>query len=90
MGDIARGRVEHNGGAPQRAAERSPGLAVVALAVVAFVVCVVNFAMGSAGAGVDAAIVGLLGFGAGLAWLAMDRRKIRDAERGGSVSRPVR
>ncbi|OIN82624.1 hypothetical protein BMG05_01305 [Mycobacterium malmoense] len=35
---------------------------------------------------VAAAIVGLLAFGAGLAWLAMDRRRIRDAER----ERPVR
>ncbi|MGO9693828.1 MAG: LapA family protein [Mycobacterium sp.] len=47
----------------------------------AFVVCVTNFALGQAGAGVAAAIVGLLAFGAGLAWLAMDRRRIRQAER---------
>jgi Na+-driven multidrug efflux pump len=62
--------------------DRSPGLLVVAAAVLAFVVCVTNFALGQAGAGVAAAIVGLLGFGAGLAWVAMDRRRIRDAERG--------
>lgn len=59
----------------------SPGLVVVAAAVLAFAVCVANFALGEADAGVAAAIVGLLAFGGGLAWLAMDRRRIRDAER---------
>ncbi|OBI83500.1 hypothetical protein [Mycobacterium sp. 1245805.9] len=67
---------------------RSPGLLVVAVAAVALVVCVTNFALGDAGAGVGAAIVGLLAFGAGLAWLAMDRRQIRDAERGSDTDRP--
>ncbi len=61
--------------------ERPPGLVVVAAAALAFVVCVTNFALGQAGAGVAAAIVGLLAFGAGLAWLALDRRRIRQAER---------
>ena len=70
--------------------QRSAGLIVVAVAAVAFVVCVINFALGEAGAGVAAAIVGLLAFGAGLSWLAMDRRRIRDAERGSPTSRPPR
>ncbi|OBG23598.1 hypothetical protein A5764_10655 [Mycobacterium sp. 852002-51057_SCH5723018] len=60
---------------------RSPGLVVVAAAALAFVVCVTNFALGQADAGVAAAIVCLLGFGAGLAWVAMDGRRIRDADR---------
>ncbi|MGZ4526905.1 MAG: LapA family protein [Mycobacterium sp.] len=47
----------------------------------AFVVCVATFALGDAGAGVAAAIVAVLAFGAGLDWLAMDRRRIRQAER---------
>jgi Na+-driven multidrug efflux pump len=68
--------------------QRSAGLIVVAAAAVAFVVCVINFALGEAGAGVAAAIVGLLAFGAGLSWLAMDRRRIRDAERGSPATRP--
>jgi hypothetical protein len=81
----ASGPVEH-GASPGRKAsvpdsDRSPGMLVVAAAVLAFVVCVANFALGQARAGVVAAIVGLLGFGAGLAWVAMDRRRIRDAER---------
>lgn len=72
MRQIAHGHVDHRW---------SPGLVVVAAAVLAFVVCVANFALGQANAGVAAAIVGLLAFGAGLSWLAMDRRRIRDAER---------
>ena len=69
---------------------RAFGIAVVAAAVLAFVVCVTNFALGNAHAGVAAAIVGLLAFGAGLAWLAMDRRRIRDAERNWPASRSPR
>jgi Na+-driven multidrug efflux pump len=68
----------------------TPGLVVVAAAGLAFVVCVANFALGQAGAGVAAAIVGLLTFGAGLAWLAMDRRRIRDAEREWPLTHPMR
>jgi uncharacterized membrane protein YhaH (DUF805 family) len=70
--------------------ERSAGLIVVAAGAVAFVVCVINFALGQARGGVTAAIVGLLAFGAGLAWLAMDRRRIRDAERGWHTDKPPR
>jgi hypothetical protein len=64
-------------------AKRMPGLVVVvvAAAVLAFVVCMTNFAFGEAKAGIDAAIVGLLALGAGLDWLVMDRRRMRQAER---------
>ncbi|KKC05760.1 hypothetical protein [Mycobacterium nebraskense] len=61
--------------------ERTPGLVIVGAAALAFAVCVATFALGDAGAGVAAAIVALLAFGAGLAWLAMDRRRIRETER---------
>jgi Flp pilus assembly protein TadB len=87
MRQITWGRVDHDRTArrdtaePAQRWERSPGLAVVGAAVLAFVLCVTNFALGNAHAGVSAAIVALLAFGAGLAWLAMDRRRIRDAER---------
>ena len=57
------------------------GLVVVAAAVLAFVVCVAFFSLGEIGAGITAAIVGLLAFGAGLSWVDMDRRLIRQAER---------
>ena len=55
----------------RRDAERSPGLVIIGFAILAFVVCVINFALGEAGAGVVAASVGLSAFGASLAWLVM-------------------
>lgn len=69
---------------------QTPGLLVVAAAALAFVVCVANFALGEPGAGIAAAIFSMLAFGAGLAWLAMDRRRIRDAERDRLIGRPAR
>lgn len=90
MRQIARRRVDHDRAESAHGpSERSPGLVVVAVAAVAFVVCVTNFALGEAGAGVAAAIIGLLAFGAGLSWLAMDRRRIRDAERHCRVGHPA-
>ncbi|APA76089.1 LapA family protein [Mycobacterium avium subsp. hominissuis] len=73
-----------------RDAAPTSGLAAVGIAAVAFVVCVANFALGHAGAGVTAAIVAMLAFGAGLAWLAMDRRRIRQEQRDWTISRPAR
>lgn len=75
---------------PANDAELTTGLAIVGAAALAFVVCVTTFALGHAGAGVVAAIVALLGFGAGLAWLAMDRRRIRQEERDWVISHPAR
>lgn len=89
MGDIAR-----DYGDPDRTArpdgqsiddidavERIPRLVVIAAAAVVFGVGVTNFALGQVGPGVAAVSVGLLVFGAGLSWLAMERRRIRQAER---------
>ncbi len=70
--------------------QRTPGLVVVAAAVIAFVVCITNFALGQARVGVAAAIIALLAFGAGLSWLAMDGRRIRQAEREWVISHPAR
>ncbi len=96
MGQITRDTVGHDW-TPGRYhdeavqdAPRTPGLLVVVAAALAFVACVTNFALGRAGAGVAAAIVALLAFGAGLAWLAMDRRRIRQAERDWVVGHPER
>ncbi len=70
---------------------RRRGLVVVGAAALAFVVCVATFALGQAGAGVAAAIVAMLAFGAGLSWLGMDRRRIRQTERDwATISHPVR
>lgn len=95
MGQITRDTVDHEWTAPSCAGpvqhpQRSPGLLVVAAAALAFAVCVTNFALGQAGAGVAAAIVAMLAFGAGLSWLAMDRRRIRQAERDGVIGDPAR
>ncbi|OBF11455.1 hypothetical protein A5730_05995 [Mycobacterium sp. ACS4054] len=69
---------------------RTPGLVIVGAAVLAFAVCVATFALGDAGAGVAAAIFAMLAFGAGLAWLAMDRRRIRETERDWPVGHAAR
>ncbi|WP_407686289.1 LapA family protein [Mycobacterium sp. HUMS_1102779] len=87
MAHDARGLVDddratrRNTNPPIPEGQPAPGHVVVAAAALALVVCVVSFALGQAHAGVYAASVGLLAFGAGLAWLAMDRRRIRQAER---------
>ncbi len=75
-------------GPPQHSV-RTPGLVVVAAALLALVVCVTNFALGEVGAGIIAAIIGLMALGAGLDWLAMDRRRIRQAEREWFLSHPT-
>lgn len=77
-------------GSETKRGETTRGLVVVAAAVLAFVVCVASFSLGEIGAGITAAIVGLLAFGAGLSWLDMDRRRIRQAEREWFTSHPVR
>ncbi len=52
-------------------------------------VCLANFALGHVGAGVAAVIAGLLAFGAGMAWLAMDSRRVRQAERDWFINHPA-
>ncbi|MCV7195009.1 LapA family protein [Mycobacterium angelicum] len=69
--------------------ERVPGLVVVAGAALVLVVCVANFAFGQVTIGIAAAIGGMLVFGAGLAWLSMERRRVRQAEREWSLDHPV-
>ncbi|WAJ42609.1 LapA family protein [Mycobacterium sp. Aquia_216] len=75
---------------PPQDSVRTPGLIVVGAAVLALVVCVTNFALGEVSVGVTAAIIGLMALGAGLDWLSMDRRRIRQAERDWFVSHPTR
>lgn len=70
--------------------ERAPRLVVVAAAVLAFVVCPLIFAAGQVGAGIAAVIAGLLAFGVGLDWLAMEGRRVRQADREWSASHHVR
>jgi membrane associated rhomboid family serine protease len=60
---------------------KAPGLVFVAVAVVAFVICLASFAVRQVGVGVGAAIVALLGAGAALAWLTMEGRRVRQVQR---------
>lgn len=100
MGDISRRRVDSTPYAGQQIedVERLPGLVVVVGAALVFVVCVANFAFGQVTVGIATAIGGMLVFGAGLAWLSMERRRVRQAEREWSLdhrnrprsNRPVR
>ena len=96
MGPISRNRADHGGTArlhPDRSTkdvERAPMLVVVASAVLAFVVCPANFAAGQVGAGIAAFIAGLLASGVGLDWLAMERRRVRQADRDWCAGHPMR
>lgn len=94
MGGISRSPYDRDSGKRVRGEELEPGLAelerkaetipsvvVVAAGVVSFGVSVAEFAFGQARLGVATASVGLLVIGAGLSWLAMERRRIRQAER---------
>lgn len=54
---------------------------MVAIAVVAFVVCLASFAEHAVGVGIGAAIVMLLTAGAALAWLTMEARRVREVQR---------
>src|ERR1700759_2364834 len=69
--------------------ERIPRLVVIAAAVVVFVVGLTNFALGQVGLGVAAVSLGRLVFGAGLTWLAMERRRVRQAEREWLINHPA-
>jgi membrane associated rhomboid family serine protease len=95
MGDIAHNLVDPRPHADESMndmndVERAPRLVVVAGVVLAFVVCIANFALGQVGIGIAAAIGGLLAFSAGLAWLAMERRRVRDTERELLSNHPAR
>lgn len=90
MADISRRPIDlsTHDGQPLDDVERAPGLVVIAGAVLAFVVCVANFALGQVAIGIAAAIGGMLALGAGLAWLSMERRRVREAEREWSFDHP--
>jgi len=87
MGDNASDPVDHHrttqplAGETMKNTAKTPGLVLVAVAVVSFVVCLASFAIRQVGVGVGAAIVALLTAGAALAWLAMEARRVRQVER---------
>jgi hypothetical protein len=63
------------------AAAHHPGLVLVAIAVVSFVVCVASFATRHIDAGVGAASVSLLAAGASLAYRSAELRRVRQVQR---------
>jgi hypothetical protein len=87
MGDTASDPIDHQRTTQPLAGEtlnntaKAPGLAFVAVAVVAFVVCLAGFAVRQVNVGIGAAIVALLAAGAALAWLAMEARGVRQVQR---------
>lgn len=60
---------------------KTPGIVLLGAGVVAFAICLASFALRQIGLGVAAVAVALLAAGAGLAWLAMERRRLRAVER---------
>ena len=87
MGDTAGDPIDHHrttqplAGETMKNTAKTSGLVLVAVAVVAFVICLVGFAVRQVGVGVGAAIVTLLAAGAALAWLAMEARRVRQVQR---------
>ena len=87
MGDRSDDPVDHLRTTRQRAGEgmkdtaKLPGIVLLAVGVVAFVICLASFALRQVGVGVAAIVVALLAAGAGLGWLAMERRRLRAVQR---------
>ena len=87
MGDDASDPIDHHrttqpvAGETMKNTAKTPGLVFLAVAVVAFVICLASFAVRQVGVGVGAAIVALLAAGAALAWLTMEGRRVRQVER---------
>jgi hypothetical protein len=87
MGDDASDPIDHHrttqppAGETMKNTAKTPGLVFVAVAVVAFVICLVSFAVRQVSVGVGAAIVALLAAGAALAWLTMEGRRVREVQR---------
>ncbi|BBU22854.1 hypothetical protein [Mycobacterium xenopi] len=87
MGDTSRDPVDYHRTTRPHAGEaisdvtNLPGLVLVGTGVVAMAICVAAFAMGQVGVGIAAVVVALLASAAGMAWLAAERRRVRDIER---------
>jgi hypothetical protein len=87
MGDTAQDPVGHHRTTQPLAGETmkntaiTPGLVLVAAGVVAFVFALASIAFARIGVGVGAFVVALLAAGAGTAWLTMEGRRVRQAER---------
>ena len=87
MGDDANDPIDRHrttqplAGETMKNTAKTPGLVFVAVAVVAFVICLASFSVRQVSVGVSAAIVALLAAGAALAWLTMEGRRVRQVQR---------
>ena len=87
MGDDASDPIDHHrttqplAGETMKNTAKGPGLVFVAVAAVAFVICLASFAVRQVSVGLGAAIVALLAAGAALAWLTMEGRRVRQVQR---------
>lgn len=87
MGDTANDPIDHHrttqplAGETMKNTAKMPGLVLIAIAVVAFVVCLASFARHEVGVGIGAVIVMLSTAGAALAWLTMEARRVREVQR---------
>jgi uncharacterized membrane-anchored protein len=86
MGDTSRDPIDHHRTTRPRAGEsmksglKTPGR-LLAVGVVAIVVCLASFAQRQVTVGIGAIAVALLATGAGFAWLGMESRRIRQVQR---------
>jgi uncharacterized membrane protein YcjF (UPF0283 family) len=87
MGDTSRDPIDHQRTTDPRAGEsmksglKTPGLLLLAVGVVAIVVCLASFAQRQVNVGIAAIAVALLATGAGFAWLGMESRRVRQVQR---------
>ena len=87
MGDTSEDPIDHHRTTDPRAGEsmksgaKTPALLLLAVGVVAIVVCLASFAAHQVTVGVDAIVVALLATGAGFAWLGMESRRVRQVQR---------
>jgi Flp pilus assembly protein TadB len=87
MGDTSHDPIDHHRTTDPRAGEsmksgvKTPGLLLLAVGVVAIVVGLASFAERQVTVGICAIAVALLATGAGLAWLGMESRRVRQVQR---------
>lgn len=60
---------------------KASGVLLVAVGVAALAICLVSFAHRQVGAAIAAVVISLLAFGAGLALLSREARRLRELER---------
>jgi Flp pilus assembly protein TadB len=86
MGDTS-DPIDHHRTTQPRAGEsmksgvKTPGPLLLAIGVVAIVVCLASFAGRQVTVGIGAVAVALLATGAGFAWLGMESRRVRQVQR---------